>query len=292
MYCALDSAALRTNIAAQPRRAAGRDSNRGMTRAYRYAKDARQQRIIDTLASTPSLRLNELVEALGVSGETIRRDLRELDERGLISRIYGGAVRNFVAEPALAERRALMIEEREAIAAAVSETVRHEEVLLIGGGATTLHVARRVARDHRGLTVITHAQDIVAALGTNPTFTVISAPGVYDAREGLLVGHDTVAFLQGFGAHRAIIGATGITADGMSNAEVNAAAVYATMMACAERTTVVADRSKFQVRALKLYGRWGPSVELVSDSPPPPEIATAIDRSGATFRQAAPVAGV
>lgn len=254
-----------------------------MTRAYRYAKEARQQRIIDTLASTPSLRLSELVEALGVSGETIRRDLRELDERGLISRTYGGAVRNFVAEPALAERRAMMIEEREAIAAVVSASVQHEEVLLFGGGATTLHVARRIARDHRGITAITHALDIVTALAANPSFTVICAPGQYDAREGLLVGHDTVAFLQSFGAHRAIIGATGITEEGMSNAEVNAAAVYAAMMSCAARTTIVADRSKFGVRALKLYGRWGPGIDLVTDTTPPGAIAGAMARAGSAF---------
>jgi DeoR/GlpR family transcriptional regulator of sugar metabolism len=257
-----------------------------MTRAYRYAKEARQQRIIDTLASTPSLRLNELVEALGVSGETIRRDLRELDERGLISRTYGGAVRSFVAEPALAERRTLMIDEREAIAAAVSAVVRPEEVLLFGGGATTLHVARRIARDHRGITAITHALDIVTALGGNPSFTVICAPGEYDAREGLLVGHDTVAFLRSFGAHRAILGATGITEEGMSNAEVNASAVYAAMIGCAERTTIVADRSKFGVRALKLYGGWTRGMELVSDSAPGPEIAAAMSRAGAEVRLA------
>jgi DeoR/GlpR family transcriptional regulator of sugar metabolism len=254
-----------------------------MTSAYRYAKEARQQRIIDALASTPSLRLSELVEDLGVSGETIRRDLRELDERGLISRTYGGAVRNFAGEPALAERRALMINEREAIAAAVSSSVRNDEVLLFGGGATTLHVARRIARDHRGITAITHSFDIVTALSANASFTVICAPGEYDAREGLLVGHDTVAFLQGFGAHRAIIGASGISAEGMSNAELNAAAVYSAMMGCAARTTIVADHSKFGVRALKLYGRWGPGIELVSDSPPPHEIGTAITRSGAEF---------
>jgi DeoR/GlpR family transcriptional regulator of sugar metabolism len=261
-----------------------------MAKAYRYAKEARQQRIIDTLALTPSLRLSELVEALGVSGETIRRDLRELDERGLISRTYGGAVRNFAGEPALAERRALMIDEREAIAAAVSAMVRNDEVLLFGGGATTLHVARRIARDHRGITAITHALDIVTTLAANPSFTVICAPGEYDAREGLLVGHDTVAFLQSFGAHRAILGATGISAEGMSNAEVNAAAVYAAMMSCAARTTVVADRSKFGVRALKLYGRWGPGIDLVSDSPPPPEIEAAIVRAGGAC-VAAPVEG-
>lgn len=259
-----------------------------MTAPYRYAKAARQQRIVDTLTAVPSLRLNELVETLGVSSETIRRDLRELDERGLISRTYGGAVRTFVAEPALAERQRLMTAEREAIAAAVSAQVQPDEVLLIGGGATTLHAARRLARDHSGLTVITHSLDVVTAMGNNPRLTVICTPGQYDAREGVLVGHETVAFLRGFGAHRAILGASGITEDGVSNAEVNAAAVYRTMIACADRTTVVADHTKFGVRALKLYGSWGRTVELVSDRPPDPGLATALRQAGTEFRLAAP----
>jgi DeoR/GlpR family transcriptional regulator of sugar metabolism len=77
------------------------------------------------------------------------------------------------------------------------------------------------------------------------------------------------------------LGATGITEDGMSNSEVNAAAVYTAMMGCAVRTTVVADRTKFGLRALKLYGAWGKSVELVCDQPPPEQIAAGIARTGA-----------
>ena len=251
-----------------------------MKHAYRYAKGARQQRIIDALTTAPTLRLNELIETLGVSSETIRRDLRELDERGLISRTYGGAVRLFHTEPSLAERLRMMTSEREAIAAAVSASVQPGEVLLIGGGATTLHVARRLARDHRNLTVVTHSHDILGVMGSNEGITVISTPGQYDAQEALLSGYETVAFLRGFAAHRAILGATGITREGMSNAEMNAAAVYTTMMSCAVRTTIVSDHTKFGMRALKLYGTWGQSVELVCDRPPPDEIADGIARAG------------
>jgi DeoR/GlpR family transcriptional regulator of sugar metabolism len=252
-----------------------------MNPVYRYAKGPRQQRIIDALTAVPTLRLKELVATLGVSTETIRRDLKELDERGLIGRTYGGAVRLFHTEPSLAERLRMMTDEREAIAASVSASVQPNEVLLIGGGATTLHVARRLARDHRELTIVTHSLDIVAIAGSNPSITVISAPGQYDAREALLVGHETVAFLRSFAANRAILGATGITEDGMSNAEVNAAAVYTAMMSCAVCTTIVADRTKFGMRALKLYGSWGKAVELVCDQPPPEAIAAGIARTGA-----------
>jgi hypothetical protein len=87
-------------------------------------------------------------------------------------------VRLFHTEPSVAERMRMMTSEREAIAASIAPN----EVLLIGGGATTLHIARRLARDHRSLTVVTHALDIVAALGSNAGITVICTPGQYDAR--------------------------------------------------------------------------------------------------------------
>jgi DeoR/GlpR family transcriptional regulator of sugar metabolism len=252
-----------------------------MSTEYRYAKPARHQRILDALAASPTLRMNELSEALGVSAETVRRDLKELDRRGLVSRTYGGAVRAFMGEPAVAERRRLMIREREAIAAAVSALIRPGEVLLIGAGATTFHVAQRIARDHYGLTVVTHAIDVITALGINDSFTVIATPGHFDPREGHLVGHETCAFLDGFVADRAILGASGVTAEGFSNAEAQAAAVYTAMMGRAQSTLIVADHSKFDVRSLRLFGTWSPDVTLVADRAPEGALASAIERRGA-----------
>lgn len=252
-----------------------------MTDEFRYAKTARHERIIEALGATPTLRMNELSAALGVSTETIRRDLRDLDRRGLIKRTYGGAVRAFAAEPAIAERRRLMVQEREAIAAAVSALIRPGEVLLMGAGATTLHVARRIAGDHSGLTVVTHAIDIIVALGANDSFTVIATPGHFDPREGHLVGHDTCSYLDGFVADRAILGASGITTDGFSNAEAHAASVYTTMMRRAAATIIVADHSKFAVRALRLFGTWTPAVTLATDRAPDEDLAAAISGGGA-----------
>lgn len=254
-----------------------------MNSEYRYAKSARQSRILEELAAAPTLRMNDLSERLGVSGETIRRDLRELDLRGLVSRTYGGAVRSFVAEPAIAERRRLMIAEREAIAAAVSARIRPGEVLMFGAGATTLHVANRIAQDHRNLTIITHAIDIIVALGANDSFTVISTPGHFDPREGHLIGQDTVAFLDGYLADRAILGASGITDEGFSNAEAHAASVYSAMMRRSSATTIVVDRQKFGVRALRNFGHWGPEVTLATDTMPDAALADAIRRRNATI---------
>ena len=121
-------------------------------------------------AQRPTLRVNELADLLAVSTETARRDLAELAERGLINRTYGGAMRPVSFEPALAEREGLMVAERERIAAAAVKLISADDILMIGGGATTLQFARRVAVECNHLTIITHAFSIAMVLGvqSNP----------------------------------------------------------------------------------------------------------------------------
>ena len=94
----------------------------------RLNKSDRQARIVAELRAAPTLRVNELAGLLDVSTETVRRDLAELDERGLINRTYGGAMRPIAFEPALAERESLMVAERERIAAAAVELVEPNDI--------------------------------------------------------------------------------------------------------------------------------------------------------------------
>src|SRR5450432_1606169 len=139
----------------------------------RPSKALRHQRILAQLEAAPTLRASDLSAALGVSGETIRRDLMELQKQGRIDRTFGGAARPLTTEPARSDRRQAMIAEREAIANAVSEIIQPGEVLMLGGGVTTLHIARVLAARNRDLTVITHDFAMAAALGANPSFRVL-----------------------------------------------------------------------------------------------------------------------
>jgi DeoR/GlpR family transcriptional regulator of sugar metabolism len=113
----------------------------------KFTKSDRQARIVVELRTAPTLRVNELAALLDVSTETVRRDLAELDERGLINRTYSGATRPVSFEPALVEREKMMVAERERIAAAAVTLVEANDILMIGGGATATIFARRLATD-------------------------------------------------------------------------------------------------------------------------------------------------
>lgn len=242
----------------------------------RLSKTDRQARIVAELRATPSLRVNELGGLLGVSTETVRRDLAELDERGLINRTYGGAMRPVAFEPALAEREALMVAERERIATAAVKLVEPNDILMIGGGATTLHFARRVAAERNHVTVITHAFSIAMALATNPTHKVLMLPGQYDGREGLIHGPDTIDALQRFRASTAFLGASGLTAEGPNDAGVGPGLIYGIMMRRSAQTVILADHSKFDRPSLAVYGPWSATTTLVSDAAPDGELAAAL----------------
>ncbi|MGB3141323.1 MAG: DeoR/GlpR family DNA-binding transcription regulator [Aestuariivirga sp.] len=242
----------------------------------RLSKTDRQARIVAELRSTPALRVNELAELLAVSTETARRDLAELADRGLINRTYGGAMRPVSFEPALAEREGLKVAERERIAAAAVKLISADDILMIGGGATTLQFARRVAVECNHLTIITHAFSIAMVLASNPAHKVLMLPGQYDGREDLIHGSEAIDALQRFRASKAFLGASGITAEGPNDAGVGPGLIYGAMMRRASETIILADHSKFERPSLSVYGEWSASVTLVSDQAPEGTLAASL----------------
>lgn len=252
-----------------------------MTKAdIRLSKTARHSRIIDALRAASSLRVNDLSAQLSVSTETVRRDLAELDEAGKINRIYGGATQSVQQEPGLAVREALMVPERARIAEAAVQRVETGDILAIGGGATTLHFARKLAgaRDH--LTVITHAFSIAAALAVNSTHKVLMLPGLYDGREGLIHGPDTIDALTKFRVSKTFLGASGLTADGPNDAGLGPGHVYGAMMRRSARTFFLADHTKFDNPSLTVYGTWSSTQTLITDMHPQGGLAAALADAG------------
>lgn len=246
----------------------------------KLSKGSRQERIIKALEAGPTLRVSELAAQLGVSTETIRRDLDELDSRGLINRTYGGAVRPIGPEPTIRERHQMLVPERESIAHAVSRFVGHGQVLIIGGGATTTHVARRLAAEKRDLRVFTDSFAVATMLATNPTIQVILCPGRYNGQEGSVHGSETIDYIGRVYANHAILGATGLTEDGPNDADMDAAATYRAMAMRATEVTIVADHTKFDRAGISVYSRWPGIARLISDMAPQGLLRHALDRAG------------
>src|SRR5206468_11790649 len=104
-------------------------------------------------------------------------------------------------------------------------------------------------------------------------------PGVYNGREGLMTGTETVDFLARFRAGHAVLGASGITAEGPNEVDAEAAAVYRTMAARSDGVILAADHSKFDRPALSLYFPWRHVARLITDFAPQGRLRRALERA-------------
>lgn len=234
----------------------------------KLSKAERQKLIVSELQASPTIRASDLASELSVSTETIRRDLDELKDLGLISRTYGGAARPITAELDVNQRDQLYLRQREIIAKEVSSFINHGDILIIGGGMTTPLVARRLAAEKHDLTVITDSYAIASVLSSNTTIRIQMCPGTYNSKEGCVYGPETTEYLRTIYAKHVILGTSGLTEEGVSNADIDIASTYRTMVQRANEATIVADHSKISKMALSVYANWQQIRRLVIDQDP------------------------
>ena len=244
-------------------------------------KSERHRRIMDTLRANAALRISDLAKELKVSGETIRRDLAELGEAGVVNRTYGGAVaKPFSLEPAWTDRHDQMREERALIARMAMRLVEPGDVLMLESGSTVLHFAQVLAAEGKDLTVITPCLSIAATLGQNSGITIVVCPGTFYPRESIVMGAETVSFLQQFHASTAFIGSTGITEAGLNETNPGITAIKRTIMARSRRRVALMDHSKFDQTSLALVCPLRELNTLVTDRAPSGALANALRQSG------------
>lgn len=244
-------------------------------------KRDRQQAILAELHASPSIRISELAQRFDVVTETIRRDLDELSEQGLLSRTYGGAAGPPLdLEPSLDDRYRTKVDQRSAIARAVPGLLRNGDTIMIDAGATTIYVARRLAAELKNLTVITTSFGVASALAVNPSIRVIVCPGEFDMGDGGVGGPDTLAYLRKFNPSYAIIGASRVDANGPSDENSMSAWNKRVMIERAEAVILVADHSKFEQAALEHVCALDELDYLVTDGSPSTQFAAALKRAG------------
>jgi DeoR family glycerol-3-phosphate regulon repressor len=216
-----------------------------MAAASSMLAEQRHQYILSELSKNGALSVAELVRALAVSRETIRRDLNALAERGLIATTHGGALSNDRREPDLDVRETVNAAAKRALGERAAQLVPDGASVIIDSGSTTQAVARALADRHR-LTVYTNDWRIALLLGRRNDNKLTLFGGELSDHEDAVFGLDTVQQLSQYHADFAFVGAGGITPDAyMTDYSRLAAEVRARMIVAASVTAIVADHSKF-----------------------------------------------
>lgn len=247
----------------------------------KLSKRERHDAILAEIRINSAIRVSELAQRLHVAGETIRRDLSELSDAGLVSRTYGGATaKPFTYEPEVGERGQTLVGERARIGLAAAKRIPDGQVVMIAGGSTTLQVALNLARVSKDVSVLSNSLPVATTLAANPTFRVTLAPGVLNANEMSVTGAETVEFFRRHNANLAVISASALSPEGPCETESGLAAVQRVMIERADETILVADHSKFGQKAYEIVASFKTVRLIISDREPPPAMKAVLDSFG------------
>jgi DeoR/GlpR family transcriptional regulator of sugar metabolism len=218
--------------------------NRGA--ASRQLAVSRQGHILNSLDATGSVTVTALADRLGVSRETIRRDLKALADAGQASLVHGGATRGLAVEPTLAQRQAANAAGKAAIGRKAASFVEDGMVVLIDSGSTTFPLAMALSA-FQDLTVLTNSLPIALLLCRSRGVKVTMLGGEVDANDEAAFGLDALAALAHFRVDLVFVGVGGVSADGgFTDYSRIAAEQRHAMMKSGAKAYVLADHTKFE----------------------------------------------
>src|SRR5918996_203134 len=215
------------------------------------AADRRAQLILQQLLRSEKISVASLAKRLKVSPSTIRRDLAELEQRGLLRRSHGGAVplQPLLYEPFrhisyYHEQERQRSAEKRRIGLVAAELVSDGETLAIGAGTTATQVARSICL-HKGLTVLTNAINVAMELSHRDDLKVIVTGGFLSGDWFALVGPGAIQSVGEIFVDKVFVGVDGIHHEhGLTTNYPDQATIHRALMRQARRKIVVADHRK------------------------------------------------
>ena len=208
---------------------------------------ARQSEIVSLARFAGRVGVEELAKRYEVSAQTIRKDLNELCDRHLLTRVHGGAiVSSGVENIAYEARRLVAAAEKHAIGLAAAVLIPNSSSLFINIGTTTEEVAQALST-HEDLLIITNNINVAMLLYKRPRIEVIVAGGAVRRSDGAIVGPSASDLIRQFKVDHAVIGASAIEADGtLLDFDYREVQVAQAILENSRHAILVADSSKLK----------------------------------------------
>lgn len=236
----------------------------------------RQKLILDFLRTHKSAQVHQLSSVLGISLSTVRRDLSEMDQEGLVRRVHGGAmfIENYPESPALL-RASDHAEQKRRIGEAAAQLVNDGESIVVTAGTTTEAMIPYLA-DKANLTVVTNALNIAWKLATCPHINVVVLGGWLRHSELSLLGHLTMEALKDIHMNKIFHGTYGIDpTSSLAGTYMQEVETDRLLIATARELIVLADSSKFgQPGTVRLVPIEAVSTIITDTDVSPSDVAT------------------
>lgn len=215
--------------------------------------------------------ITQLREHFGISINTLRRDLNELEMRGHVSKIYGGvAALTLSSFRTMPERFQMNLAEKNVIGQLAAAAIPNNATIYIDSGSTTKNIVRYLG-SHSGLTIVSHSLVVLNEATNLQEVNLISPGGIYNAAIGAFVGMSVLDTIRNMSVQVAVMAATGISIDrGLTNNTYFEAEIKRAVTANCERIVLLADHTKFNHNALITYCPLEKVSTVVTDVTPSP----------------------
>lgn len=246
----------------------------------------RQQAIMRRLRSEGQVDSAEVARSLEVTNETVRKDLIQLEKRGLLRRVHGGAVPigDHSYEPDVATRTQFSEEKRRIATAALAHLPTSGSVLVDAG--STMAQFAELFPDDRELTVFTNALPIALSLLARPHLTVFTLGGRLRSTTVATVGSWTARMLEEINVDVAFLGTNGISLErGLTTPDPAEARIKNLMAQSAQRRILLADHSKYGMVSLVKHADLADIELLITDTGLPAADVARLTRAGLTVEQ-------
>ena len=249
----------------------------------------RQSAILDLLRQRGFVAIDQMAKAFRVSEQTVRRDIIQLERRGLVARYHGGAglpLGRTVMD--YDNRKSRFSEEKQIVGALIAREIPDGATVFLDIG-TTMEAVAEALLGHHELTVLTNHIAIATLLSQKSAFQIILAGGRLRQRDHATTGEATREFLERFRVGYGIFGIGGVEPDGeLLDYDYRDIGVSKTAMRISRRTFVALDHSKFGSDATVRVAHASEIDAIFTDRPPPEPYGTALAEHGVRLVHPAP----
>ena len=231
----------------------------------------RQAEIISLLEANDEVNVNDLASRFDVSKETIRRDLRVMENQGLVIRTHGGAVLadDINMETSIEIRESINIRGKDAIGRIAASLVKDGDTLFLDASTSSLYVAKHL-KEKRGLTVITNAERIVLELAQCDDITLISSGGYVRKKSLSSVGRAAENAISSYHADKVFFSCKGFSPKlGATDSNEQEAGIRRLMIQCSGEAVFLCDHTKFNKVGYTATAQLSDISRLIADIPMP-----------------------
>lgn len=240
----------------------------------------RKSYLLDLLSRDGKIEAKAVAIELGLSDDTIRRDLRELAAAGKLQRVHGGALPRSPADADLTTRQGIASQSKTEIGKTAAGLIKPNQVVIIDGGTTALQIISHLPKDQKN-TVVTHSPTVAVALRPFDSITVIMIGGILFRHSMVNVGAAALDAMSHINADTYFMGVTGVDTDaGLTTGDLEEAHIKKALSQRAADTVVLASVEKLNAaspyRVMPLASASG----IVLDSSTSKSFANLMRKSG------------